>query len=50
MWYIVKEEYDTRGNITYFEDSDGVWFKYEYDDKGDEIYFENSDGLVKVYF
>tara|TARA_R110000868_G_scaffold204078_1_gene452095 strand:+ start:1097 stop:1663 length:567 start_codon:yes stop_codon:yes gene_type:complete len=33
------------GNIIYYEDSDGLWWKSEYDADGKEIRFESSDGL-----
>ena len=36
--------YDSNGNITYFETSNGYWDKREYDDNGNEIYYENSYG------
>jgi uncharacterized membrane protein len=43
--------YDTNGNQTYAEDSDGSWTKYEYDDNGNEIYYEYNDGYwVKKEF
>ena len=31
------------GNIVYFENSDGYWFKQEYQD-GKQVYFEDSEG------
>jgi len=37
-------EYDTNGNATYTEFSDGDWVKREFDSKGNKIYIENSDG------
>ena len=39
--------YDSTGNETYFEDSNGFWYKQEYDSKGKEIYLENSNGTIK---
>jgi hypothetical protein len=33
------------GNLIYFEDSDGYWWKYEYDNEGNATYIENSDGF-----
>jgi hypothetical protein len=36
---------DSKGNMIYWENSDGLWEKREYDSKGNQIYFENSDGL-----
>ena len=38
------EVYDKKGNVIYFENSDGYWSKREYNEKGNEIYFENSKG------
>jgi len=35
---------DANGNETYFEDSDGFWWKYEYDSNGNETHYENSNG------
>lgn len=39
-------EYDSNGNLTYIESSDGDWAKYEYDDNGNEIYCEDSYGEI----
>ena len=36
--------HDSNGNRTYFETSDGFWWKQEYDTNDKVIYFENSDG------
>ena len=36
--------YDSNGNGTYYEDSDGYWYTKEYDSKGNMTYFENSNG------
>jgi len=33
---------DKNGNIIYFEDSDGYWFKCKYDSNGNEIYVEDN--------
>lgn len=38
------EVYDSNGNRTYYEESDGFWSKREYDANGNETYLENSDG------
>ncbi len=38
------EVYDDKGNVIYYGDSDGYWFKNEYDKKGNRIYYENSNG------
>ena len=35
---------DTKGRRTYYEDSDGFWFRNEHDADGNETYFENDDG------
>ena len=37
-------EYDSNGNETYYEDSDGYWAKKEYDSNNNRIYGENSRG------
>jgi hypothetical protein len=44
-----KQEFDSNGNKTYFENSAGDWYKYEYDLNGKEIYYENSDGVWCKY-
>jgi len=38
------EIYDSNGNETYFEDSNGYWTKCEYDANGNETHYENSSG------
>ena len=35
---------DEKGNRTYFENSDGSWYRNEYDENGKETYCEDSDG------
>src|SRR5690606_4543797 len=35
---------DSKGNLIYFEDSDGSWYKREVDSNSNQIYFENSTG------
>ena len=35
---------DSKGNETYFEDSDGEWCKSEYNSDGNKTYHEDSDG------
>lgn len=35
---------DSKGNLIYFEESNGYWVKREFDSKGNEIYYENSSG------
>ena len=42
--YWTRWEYDSDGNKTYVEDSEGIWDKYKYDVNGNMIYHENSDG------
>ena len=39
-----KCEYDSKGNIIYFENSDRFWRKYEYDSQDSLIYWEDSNG------
>ena len=36
--------YDEKGNVIYFEDSNGYWSKRKYDEKDNVIYFEDSNG------
>ncbi len=45
--YWTKSEYDSRGNITYYENITGFWFKYEYDNYCEKIYYETSDGYIR---
>ena len=40
---------DSHGNKTYFEDSDGFWYRCEYDKNDNETYCENSDGYWLRY-
>ena len=35
--------FDTNGNLTYFEDSNGFWVKREFDSNGKETYHEDSN-------
>ena len=35
---------DSNNNLTYYEDSEGFWWKYEYDTNGNKTYYENSNG------
>jgi hypothetical protein len=37
---------DSKGNVIYYEDSEGYWSKGEYDSNGNVIYFENSNGYI----
>ena len=39
--------FDTNGNLTYFEDSNGFWVKREFDSNGKETYSENSNGTIR---
>ena len=36
---------DDNGNLTYYERSNGLWFRREYDEKGNLTYFEDSNGI-----
>jgi uncharacterized protein RhaS with RHS repeats len=36
---------DDNGNLTYYERSNGLWFRREYDEKGNLTYFEDSNGF-----
>ena len=40
---------DKNGNRTYFERSDGLWYRCEYDENRNETYYENSDGYWYRY-
>ena len=40
---------DSKGNLIYWEQSDGYWVKREYDSKGKQIYWENSTGYWAKY-
>lgn len=40
---------DAHGNHTYYEDSDGLWYKREYDSNDNHTYFENSKGYWHKY-
>jgi hypothetical protein len=44
-WY--KQEFDSRGNETYFEDNEGYWHKSEFNAEGNVIYYESSRGVIK---
>ena len=35
---------DANGNTTYYETSNGYWFKREYDPNGNTTYYERSNG------
>ena len=36
---------DSKGNVTYFENSYGDWCKKEYDSNGNKTYYADSDGI-----
>ena len=36
---------DEKGKETYYETSNGNWYRCEYDKDGNETYYENSDGF-----
>jgi hypothetical protein len=36
---------DKNGNLIYWENSYGYWYKREFDSDGNKIYYENSDGV-----
>ena len=40
---------DKNGNIIYYENSDGIWYRQEYDSNGNKIYYENSDEFWHKY-
>jgi hypothetical protein len=40
---------DSKGNVIYFENSDGRWYKREYDSDSNQIYAENSYGYWIKY-
>ncbi len=40
---------DKNGNLIYFENSNGYWYKYERDENGNVIYYENSEGRWSKY-
>ena len=42
-------EYGNNGNISYFEDSTGFWYKKEYDKNGNRTYYKDSDGYWITY-
>lgn len=37
---------DENGNLIYYEDSLGFWYKYEYDSDGSLMYYESSEGII----
>ena len=40
----VIREYDEKGNVAYYKNSDGYEKWYEYDEKGNETHTRHSDG------
>ena len=42
-----KREYDEKGNLVHYKNSDGSESWSEYDEKGNEIHYKNSDGRTK---
>jgi hypothetical protein len=40
-------EYDENGNETYFENSDGYWYRREYDEDGKVTYYEDRYGTKR---
>jgi hypothetical protein len=43
------EIYDSNGNETYWEHSNGDWSRHEYDSNGNQTYWEDSDGDWERY-
>ena len=41
--------FDTDGHVTYYERSDGYWFKREYNAEGNMTYYERSNGNWAKY-
>ena len=39
---------DNNGNIIYYEDFKGYWYRVEFDQNNKEIYFEDSDGNLQI--
>jgi len=37
-------EYDSNGEITYWEDYNGSWERYEFDSNGNQTYYEDCSG------
>tara|TARA_R110002020_G_scaffold173181_1_gene363925 strand:- start:282 stop:467 length:186 start_codon:yes stop_codon:yes gene_type:complete len=42
-------EFNKNGNITYYETSDGTWWKGEFNDKDNQTYYENSTGFKEYH-
>ncbi len=38
--------YNANGNLIYYENSNGFWYKKEYDANDNQIYYENSNGVI----
>ena len=41
--------YDSNGNLIYYENSNGYWWKQDYDSNNNIIYLENSNG-EQIYY
>ncbi len=41
--------FDTNGNLTYYENSTGYWYKFEYDSNDNLTYSEDSAGYWSKY-
>jgi hypothetical protein len=43
-YYLSKSVYNENGLLTYYEDSNGGWYKQEYDSNDNQVYYEDSNG------
>ena len=41
--------YNSNGNVTYYETSNGAWYKYKYNSNGNQTYYEDSKGYWYKY-
>jgi len=48
-YYVGGNIFDKNGNLIYYENYKGYWYKYEYDKNGNKIYYENSYGYIEDY-
>ena len=46
MVFGINKNMITNGNIIYYEESNGSWYKREYDNNGKVIYHEGFDGVI----